>query len=129
VRRILAWPRYAGGGELDFLLREYGKQLAGRGDVQLCLLHDAADDGDPEVAIAELERAYAAHVPDAAPLDVLFWTDPLPAGGLGALARDLAASIELPASREGRRRLLLESLPVPRVRAPGELASLLAAAS
>jgi len=122
-RRLLVWPDYAGQVELDLLLREFGKQLAGREDVQLLLIHDGEVDGDSDEAVAQLERAYAAHVPDGALLDVVLWTDALTERAIDKLRGDVRCCIELPESATGRRRRLLDRLQVPRARTPEELAA------
>ncbi len=114
-RNVLVWPRYEDDGELELLLREFGKTLAGRSDTQLFVVHDEAVDGSPERAVASLERAYAAHLPSDAPLEVVFWTDPMTPAFEQALADEVVCSVVLPASREGERAALLARIDAPQV--------------
>ena len=122
-RRLLAWPLLGEPDEFDVLLRDFGKQLVAREDLQLVVLCPQQGDGDAERVVECLERAYARHVPGGDWLDVVLWTDPVEAGS-GAWSQ-LTGIIELPGSREGERRAFFEGLDAPRVREGSELARLL----
>lgn len=116
---LLVWPRYGADGEIERLLEDWGPRLAGRDGLRLCVVHDAASDGDVEDAVRALEAAYARHVPDAAPLDVELIGPPKDAVALAALRDALDAVIELPGSRDAERGALLAALGLPRLADPG----------
>ena len=58
---------------------------------------------------------YAAHLPSDAPLEVVFWTDPMTPAFERALADEVVCSVVLPASREGERAALLARIDAPQV--------------
>jgi FkbM family methyltransferase len=108
-RTALAWPLYGPKSEVDFLLARYGQTLADDG-IQLLLVHDTHCDGDVELAIRELEEAYAHSLPEGTPLDIELLDEPLGVERLAALRESVDAVIELPGCREGARRELLDAL-------------------
>jgi tetratricopeptide (TPR) repeat protein len=111
---ILAWPRYGLESEVDELLSQYGPRLADQ-PVRLFLVHDPDSDGDVGEAIALIEAAYDRHFSKGARLDVEILSKSDADENLTALRELIDAVIDLPGSRKGARRTLLEAIPSPRL--------------
>jgi tetratricopeptide (TPR) repeat protein len=111
---ILAWPRYGLESEVDELFSQYGPRLADQ-PVRLFLVHDPDSDGDVGEAVTLIEAAYDRHFSKGARLDVEILSKSDADENLTALRELIGAVIDLPGSRKGARRTLLETIPAPRL--------------
>ncbi len=111
---ILAWPRYGLESEMDELLSQYGPRFADQ-PARLFLVHDPVCDGEVGEAIAQIEAAYDRHFSDGVQLHVEILSKPDADENLAALRELVDTVIELPGSRKGARRTLLEAISSPRL--------------
>ncbi|NRA94626.1 MAG: hypothetical protein HRU14_00300 [Planctomycetes bacterium] len=124
--RVLAWPDYRSDGELRDLIRDYAHQLAGRGDVSLCLLQVPGVDPRLEDAIEATARAWS-QVVGSSTADCLHFIDDAPgAASWAALGRSAHAVVSLDSSRDcDMRRSFKEAVGVRVVERPAQLQPLL----
>jgi len=119
---VFAWPCYEEGEDLDALMGGFGKLLADRPGLVLCLRHDREVDGDIAGVEARLERAFADHLGEGCNLQVVLMDQALePGRPLAELAAPRDIVLELPHTR-GVRRRFLEDLGARRVDSPAALA-------
>jgi hypothetical protein len=107
------------------LIRDYGALLCEHEGVQLFLHHDVKVDGPYEEAVAAVERAYAAHLPERAVLDVVMLTDPPEPNELHRLSAPGDVALELPSARELPRQTFIAGLKASTVSNPAALARVL----
>jgi len=123
---VFVWPRYDEPEDLDVLMRDYGKLLADRAGLVLCLRTDPAVDGEPAVVEAAIERAFGAHLGEACSLQVVLADQPLAhADDVARLAAPGDVAIVLPHTADARLRFV-EALGVPRIDDPEALRAHLA---
>jgi hypothetical protein len=97
---LFAWPRYDSPTELDALFEAYGKPIAGRSDVCLCLRHDASSDPSQTAAVAALEESCSRVLGPSTGIEVLLVDEPLSPRDWARLGATVSAVLPLPSSAE-----------------------------
>lgn len=120
--RVLVWPDYRSDGELRDLIRDYARQLAGQGDVSLCLLQVPGVDPRLEDAIEATARAWL-QVFGSATAGCLHFVDDAPGvESWEALGRSAHAVVSLDSARgTGMRRTFLETVGIRVLARPEQL--------
>ena len=118
---VFAWPSWSEREDLDALLGGFGKLLADRPDLVLCLRHDPRVDGGIDRAQQDLERAFREHLGAGRDLHVVLMDQELEGEqAVAALAAPRDIALGLPNTHSERRRFL-DHLGVRRVDDPAAL--------
>lgn len=83
--RLLVWPDWTDPAELFAMFEQYGRALANRDDAALLIRYDGASDGDPDEAVAALDRAFAEAMGEGWELEVVIIDQELDEEGQAAL--------------------------------------------
>ncbi len=118
---LFAWPDYDDPAELDALVATFVRPILGRGDVCLCLRHDAAVDGPQGRVVEALEQSFQRATGPSSQLEVLLVDDDLTEADWPRLGRSVTCVLPLPSSRREPRRSRLADLGAPVVATSGDL--------
>ncbi len=125
--RILAWPDYGQPGELESLMRRFGKPLADNPAACLCLRHDPEVDGDAREAVEALREVHDRIVGTDSSLEVLLVDDPMTRDDWLRLGVAVHAVVVLASARNQPRLSFNETIQVPRIRSGADLEATLRA--
>lgn len=110
--RLLVWPDWRDPAQLDAMFEQYGRALANRDDAALLIRFDSEVDGDPDEAVASLDRAFGEMMGDGWELEVVILDQPLDDEGTAALVAAISA-VGLTGDPEAERSAVLVGLGVP----------------
>ncbi|MFQ5417801.1 MAG: tetratricopeptide repeat protein, partial [Myxococcota bacterium] len=118
---VFAWPCYDEHEDLEALMGGFGKLLADRPGLVLCLRHDRSIDGNVAGVEARLDRAFSDHLGEGRVLQVMLVDQELESErAVALLAAPGDIVLELPHTR-GVRRRFIEGLGARRVDNPAAL--------
>ena len=110
--RILAWPRYDN-DDADAVFRVFGRVLAARTDVCLCLRVDPDLDPGVEDVVRVLEAAHAKNLDPSLDVQILLIDGPMGPSEWARLGRSVLWCLGVPSIGEPSRTALYESVGAP----------------